>query len=89
MSYGGEIMMELVRDHGYTDSAACAAVLRHDALVQECARKGFLSTSVTAEIARVDRPATASWSTAALRKHVTTRGDVRARGTSPAAPKGS
>ena len=48
MSYGGEVVMGLVRDHGYTEGAACAAVLRHDALMRECARQGFLSTSVLA-----------------------------------------
>ena len=63
MSYGGEVVMGLVRDHGYTEGAACAAVLRHDALIRECARQGLLSTSVAAEIARVDQPGAASEST--------------------------
>ena len=55
MSYGGEIVLELVTAYGYSEGRACEAVLRHNHVVLELAKLGFISTAVAREIARVDR----------------------------------
>ena len=57
MSYGGEVVLELMNEHGYTEAAACAAVVKHGAFVRDWARQGFLSTSVATKLAMVDQAA--------------------------------